>query len=104
MEKKLYYIYEPNNKGSFSIKEKMLFGPWKNCFLTKEEATIHFEKAERTALDKYEKIIIGINKLKKELGNFTYECDVEVLDDSGLETYMYIEFNVDGYNFRFNQE
>ena len=52
--------------------------------------------------DKYEKIILGINKLKEEVGNFSYDCDVKVLDDSGLETTMYIEFNVDGYDFRFN--
>lgn len=103
MEKKLYYRCEPNDNGSFSIKEKMLFGKGKNCFLTKEEAINHFEKAERIALDKYEKIIIGLNELKKELGDFSYECGAWALDDTGLETTMYIEFNVDGYDFRFNQ-
>lgn len=105
MEKKKYYRFENQSEDSnnFILKEKLLYGANKNCFKTKEEAIIHFEQAEKTALDKYEKIIIGINKLKEELGNFSYECDVWALDDSGLETTMYIEFNVDGYNFRFNQ-
>lgn len=103
MEKKKYYRYEPNDNGSFSIKEKMLFGANRNCFLTKEEATVHFKHAEKVALEKYERIIIGINKLKEEVGDFSYNCLVEVLDDSGLETAVCIEFNVDGYDFRFNQ-
>lgn len=103
-ERKKYYRYEPDDNGSFRIMEKMLFGANKNCFLTKAEATKHFQNAEKKALDKYEKIILGIDKLKKEVGEFSYDCDVEVLDDSGLMTAMYIEFDVDGYNFKFNQE
>lgn len=102
MDKRKYYRYEPNDRGIFRLKEKMLFGAKRNCFLTKEEATAHFVHAEKIAVDKYEKIILGINKLKEEVGNFSYDCDVKVLDDSGLETTMYIEFNVDGYDFRFN--
>ena len=74
MEKKKYYRYEPYDNGHFILKEKMLYGADKNCFLTKEE-----------------------------VGDFTYDCDVYVHDDSGLETKMYIELNVDGYDFRFNQ-
>lgn len=102
-ERKKYYRYEPDDNGSFRIKEKMLFGANRNCFLTEAEATNHFENAEKIALDKYEKIMLGIEKIKKEVGDFTYDCDVEVLDDSGLIATMYIEFDVDGYNFRFNQ-
>ena len=103
MEKRLYYRYEPNEKGKFSIKEKLLFGAYKNCFITKEEATIHFEKAEKVALEKYEEIIIGIDKLKEKLGNFSYDCQVETLDDTGLEIKMCIDFDVDGYEFKFIQ-
>ena len=102
MEKKKYYRYEPNEKGTFRIKERMLYGAGKNCFLTREEATSHFKDAQQIALDKYEKIEIGIAKLKEAVGDFSYDCDVEVLDDTGLETTMYIEFDVDGYDFRFN--
>lgn len=103
MEKKKYYRYEPNENGTFYIKERMLCGAGKNCFLTKDEATNHFKKAQHIALDKYEKIEIGISKLKEAVGGFSYDCDVKALDDTGLETTMYIEFNVDGYDFRFNQ-
>ncbi|RHB42013.1 hypothetical protein DW886_15775 [Enterocloster aldenensis] len=103
MEKKKYYRYEPYDNGYFILKEKMLYRADKNCFLTKEEAANHFENAQETALDKYEKIMNGICRLKEEVGDFTYDCDVYVHDDSGLETRMYIEFNVDGYDFRFNQ-
>lgn len=104
MEKKKYFRYEPNDNGSFILKERMFYGANRNCFLTKEEATNHFEKAEKVALEKYEKIMNGINKLKEEVGDFSYDCDVHVHDDSGLYTIMYIEFNVDGYDFRFNQD
>lgn len=103
MEKRKYYRYEPNDRGSFGIVEKLLYNAHKNCFLTKEEATLHFEKAEKKALEKYEKIMIGIAKLKEEVGDFTYDCEVFVHDDSGLYTTMYIEFDVDGYNFTFKQ-
>lgn len=87
---------------SFVSKKKCFLEQKEIAFLTKEEATAHFVHAEKIAVDKYEKIILGINKLKEEVGNFSYDCDVKVLDDSGLETTMYIEFNVDGYDFRFN--
>ena len=103
MDKKLYYRYEPNDEGSFKIKERMLLGRGINCFLTKEEATLHFEKAERIAEKKYEKVITGIGKLREKLGAFTFVCDAEALDDTGLETSLYIEIRVDGYEFRFKQ-
>ncbi|MBE7728070.1 MAG: hypothetical protein E7244_27885 [Enterocloster citroniae] len=103
MEKKTYYRYEPDDYGTFIIKEHILYGPKRNCFLTKEEATNHFENAQRVALNKYKKIMSGINRLKEEVGDFSYDCDVYVHDDSGLEIKMYIEINVNGYDFRFNQ-
>lgn len=103
MEKRKYYRCEPNDTGSFNVRELMLYGAGKNCFLTKEEAVKHFENAERVALDKYEKLMIGISKLKKEIGDFNFGCEIEVLDDSGLETTMYVEFLIDGYEFRYNQ-
>ncbi|WP_373262097.1 hypothetical protein [Hungatella hathewayi] len=103
MEKKKYYRYEPDDYGTFRIKERYFYGPNKNCFFTKNEATIHFKNAEKIAIDKYEKIMNGISKLKEKVGDFSYDCDVHVDDDSGLYTTVYIEFNVDGYDFRFNQ-
>lgn len=55
MEKRKYYRYEPNDRGIFRLKEKIVFGAQKNCFLTKEEATAHFVRAEKIAVDKSEK-------------------------------------------------
>ena len=102
MDKKLYYKAIPEENGKFHIIKEELKGRWKNCFLTEEEAIEHFTNAKMTALEKYEKIKIGINKLKEELGDFSFECEVEVDDDSGLEIENYIEFEVDGYIFKFN--
>lgn len=105
MEKKKYYIFENQSESdnNFVLKEKLLFGAGKNCFKSNEEAVTHFEEANKIALEKYEKIVNGIEKLKEEFGNFSYGCDVWVLDDSGLEKIMYIEFNVNGYDFKFSQ-
>ena len=103
MEKKLYYRAIPKANGDFYIIKEMLRGRGKNCFLTEEESINHFIEAKRMALEKYKKITVGINKLKEELGDFSFDCDVEVLDDSGLEVTMYIELDVEGYAFRFNQ-
>ena len=103
METKKYYKCEPINNGSYRIIEKMLFNAGKNFFELKEDAINHFVNAERIAFDKYNKILIGISKLKEELGEFSYDCEATALDDTGLETTMYIEFYVDGYCFKFNQ-
>ena len=54
-------------------------------------------------MEKYKKIIEGIGKLKEELGDFSYDCEADALDDTGLEITMYIKFYVDGYCFRFEQ-
>ena len=51
----------------------MLYGANKNCFISKEEAKTHFEEANKIALEKYENIIDGINKLKESLGDFSYD-------------------------------
>ena len=103
MEKKLYYRAIPTVNGSYYIKTAELIGRGKNYFLTEEEAITHFMKAKTVALEKYEKITVGLNKLKEKLGDFSFDCEIEVLDDTGLETTMYLEFIVDGYIFRFNQ-
>lgn len=110
-EKILFYRYENDTigKNEFSIKEKktgiskyhMLD---KNWFLTKEEATAHFEESHKIALDRYEKVLWGIKKLKESLWDFSYNYfflgDTYGIDDDGL----YIEINVNGYDFQFPQE
>ena len=103
MEKNKYYRCEPKDDGLYRIKELNLYGAGKNCFLTKEEAVKHYEKAEKKASKKYEKIMEGLQKLKNSVGNFSYDCEATAYDDTGLETQMYIEFYIDGYNFRYNQ-
>mgnify|MGYP001003740391 FL=1 len=103
-EKLLFYRYENDaiGKNEFSIKEKKTFD--KNWFLTKEEATAHFEEAYKIALDRYEKIIEGIEKLKETLGDFSYEYfllgDTNGIYDDGL----FIEIVVNGYEFEFPQD
>lgn len=106
MEKKTYYRFEnqSENSNDFVLKERTLYGANKNCFKSKEEAELHFKNAEIKSLEKYEKIIDGINKLKQEFDDFSLECYAWVLDDSGLETSVYIEFNIDGYDFKFIYE
>ena len=47
MEKKKYYRCEPNDNGSYNVKEKMLYSAGKNCFTTKEEAIEHYKNAEK---------------------------------------------------------
>lgn len=103
MEKKKYYRCEPDDNGTYKIKEKMLYSAGKNCFATKKEAIEHFKKAAKIALEKYKKIMDGIRKLEEKLGDFSYTCEAKALDDTGLETTMYIEFYVDSYCFRFKQ-
>lgn len=105
MEKKKYYRFENESEGSnnFILKEKFLYGANKNCFTSKEEAETHFKEAYKIALEKYENIVNGINKLKESLGDFSYDyfmCgDTYGIDSDG----MYIEFEVNGYNFMFPQ-
>lgn len=105
-EKLLFYRYENDaiGKNDFSIKKRTFYAVNKNCFLTKEEATTHFEESYKIALGKYEKIIEGIEKLKESLGDFSYDYfllgDTYGIYDDGL----YIEINVNGYDFEFPQE
>lgn len=102
MEKKLYYRAIPEVNGNFHIIKEELKGRGKNCFLTEEKSVEHFTNAKMIALEKYKKIMAGLQKLKEELGDFSFDCEVEVLDDSGLEIKNYVEFDVEGYIFRFN--
>lgn len=105
-EKILFYRYENDTigKNEFSIKERMFYAANKNCFLTKEEATAHFEESHKIALDRYEKVLWGIKKLKESLWDFSYNYfflgDTYGIYDDGL----YIEINVNGYDFQFPQE
>lgn len=103
MENNTYYTYKNRSEceNDFVLKEEKRH--YMNCFITKEEATKHFKESEKIATKKYNNIIKGINKLKNLFGDFSYDCHVEVLDDSGLDTYMYIEINVNGYYFKFKQ-
>lgn len=104
-EKMLFYRYESKTTGNndFSITEKMLYAANRNCFLTKEEATTHFEESYKTALERYEKIIDGIEKLKESLGDFSYDYfflgDTHGIYEDGL----YIEIIVNDYVFQFTQ-
>lgn len=103
MEKKKYYRYENENDNNFILKEKLLYGANRNCFISKEEAKTHFEKANKIALVKYENIMNGINELKELLGDFSYDyfmCgDTHGIYSDG----MYIQFEVNGYEFKFPQ-
>lgn len=103
MEKKIYYEAIPTTNGDFYIKKRELKGRWRNCFLTEEEAVRHFTNAQMIALKKHEKITEGLRKLKEELGDFSFDCEIKVLDDSGLDITMTLEFDIEGYNFRFEQ-
>lgn len=105
MEKKIYYRFENESEDSnnFIIKEKLLYGANRNCFTSKEEAKTHFEEANKIALEKYENIMNGINKLRESLGDFSYDyfmCgDTHGIYSDGL----YIRFEVNGYDFQFPQ-
>lgn len=105
-EKKLFYRYEnkATGKNNFAITEKMLYAAHKNCFPTKEEATAHFEESYKIALDRYEKLKVELEKLKKSIGDFSYKYfvhgDTYGIDEEGL----YIEINVSGYTFQFPQD
>jgi len=105
-EKKVFYRYENDEIGrnKFSIKEREFYAANRNCFLTKEAATAHFEESYNTALDRYKKIIAGIEKLKESLGDFSYNYfllgDTHGIYDEGL----FIEISVNGYDFEFPQE
>lgn len=105
-ERTLFYRYENKSTGknNFAITEKMLYGANRNCFLTKEEATAHFEGSYKIALDRYEKIIEGIQKLKESLGDFSYNYFFHG-DTYGIyEDGLYIEISVNGYDFQFSQD
>ena len=104
MEKKLYYRAIPETNGKFHIIKEALRGKGKNCFLTEKEAIEHFTNAKIIALEKYEKITEGLQKLKEEFGNFDFGCDVEVDDDSGLWIERFLEIEVNGYTFKFSQD
>lgn len=102
MENKIYYRYvnkSEDGKNNFVLTEEKR--PYKNCFPTKEEATKHFKESEKIAIKKYNKIAKEIEKIKKIVGNFSYDCDIFVYDDTGLETYIYMYIDVNGYDFKF---
>lgn len=103
MEKKMYYSCEPNIRGSFDMKSRMMYGANKNWFLSKEEALIDYNKALVVAQEKYNNILNAISKIKETLGDFSFEYymigDTYGIDDSG----MYLSFEIDGYEFKFPQ-
>lgn len=103
MEKKKYYRCVPTKQRSYIIEELLLNGAHRNCFLSKEEAVRHFEMAEKIAIEKYNSIIDGINKLKESLGNFYFDYYMEG-DTYGIyESGLFIAFEVNGYLFEFLQ-
>ena len=104
-EKILFYRYEnkTTGKNNFAITEKMLYGANKNCFLTKEEATTHFEESYKIALDRYEKIIDGMEKLKESIGDFSYSYFLDGDTHGIYEDGLYIEISVNDYDFHFPQ-
>lgn len=101
----IYYRFECDVAGSndFILRERLSYGPSKNCFKTKEEARFHFDNAKKIALKKYENILEGLKKIKESLGDFSYEYyilgDTYGIYDEG----MYISFEVNGYDFEFRQ-
>jgi len=105
-EKKTYYKYEnqSNGENNFMLKEIQLYGAGRNCFISREEAEAHFNKAYETALDKYNHIVEGLGKLKDTLGRFSYEYFIEG-DTYGIYNEgAYIEFDIDDYTFKFKQD
>lgn len=104
-EKTLFYKYENKATGrnKFTIAEKMLYGANINCFTTKEAATSHFEKSYKVALDRYEKIIDGMQKLKESLGDFSYDYFFHGDTHGIYEDGLYIEISVNDYDFQFSQ-
>lgn len=103
MEKKKYYRCVPTKQRTCIIQELLLNRAYRNCFLSKEEAVSHFEMAEKIALEKYNNILDGMNKLKESLGNFYFDYYMEG-DAYGIyESGLYIAFEVNGYSFEFLQ-
>lgn len=105
-EKKVFYRYERKTFGrnDFRIQENMLYVAHINCFVTKEEATDHYEASYKIASEKYEKIIQGIQKLKETLGDFSYEYFIEGDTHGIYEEGLYMEIMVNGYSFQFSQD
>lgn len=104
MNKIKYYRFEQESPDTnFVLKEKLLYGAGVNCFLTRDEAWVHFEEANKIAQKKYESIMEGIDNLKNSLGNFSYEYFMHG-DTYGIyEDGLYIQFEVNGYDFMFLQ-
>lgn len=105
MEKKKFYRFENDSEDSnnFILKEKLLYGANRNCFLSKEEAKAHFDEANKIALKKYENILEGLNILKESVGDFSYDYFMRGDTHGIYSDGMYIQFEVNGYNFQFPQ-
>lgn len=105
-ELKKYYMYEhkDNYSDKFVIVERMLYSRRYNCFDTPEEATKHFKESEKIALEKYNKIMDGIQSLKESMGDFSIEAWANADDDTGLDYGAMIEIIVNGYDFTFKQD
>lgn len=105
IELKKYYRYEHKDDYSdkFVIVKKMLCGRGYNCFDTPEEATKHFKESEKIALEKYNKIIDGIQLLKELIGDFSIEVWANSYGDTGLDYGALIKITINGYDFTFSQ-
>jgi hypothetical protein len=100
---KTYYCFrnEGCGKNDFKLIEVRKLSKGKNYFDTKEEATEHFKSAEKKANEKYALILDGLEKLRSELGDFSYSYyfigDTYGIEEDG----SFIQFEVDGYHFKF---
>lgn len=106
LDKKLFYRYENKSTGrnNFKIAEKLLYGAHKNCFLSQEDATAHFEESYNIALNRYEKILEGMEKLKESIGDFSYEYFFHGDTHGIYEDGLYIGIRVNDYDFQFPQD
>lgn len=105
-ELKRYYVYEHKNNYSdkFVLNTINSKYRYKNYFDTPEEATKHFKESEKIALEKYNKIVDGIQSLKESIGDFSIEAWANSDDDTGLDYGTMIEISVNGYSFTFSQD
>lgn len=102
-ERKVFYKYEHESEISdkFVLCEKRLYNKGTNCFSTKEEAMEHFIIAKKLADKKFNKIIDGVNHLKDSIGDFSIEGCAYASDDTGLDYWANIEFDINNYHFTF---
>lgn len=103
-ELKKYYRVVPLYNSNYKIEELKLYGPSRNCFLSKDEAEIDFLKAQKIALHKYSRVLEGLDRVRKELDiDFYFDYYMEG-DTYGIyEDGCYIGLTVNDYNFKFLQ-